>query len=137
MNEGRVLVDGTADDARTSRAVQEIYIGTGTAGLASRARGHDGRDTGPALLTVERVDTYYGKSHILREASLIAHEREIVALLGRNGAGKSTMLKTIIGIARASGGRIALGGADLRDLPAAAVARLGIGYVPQGRCSPE
>jgi ABC-type branched-subunit amino acid transport system ATPase component len=113
--------------------VQEIYIGTGTAMLAASARGRDRADKGPALLTLERVETYYGKSHILREASLVAHEQEIVALLGRNGAGKSTMLKTIIGIARASGGRIALGKEDLHDLPAAAIARLGIGYVPQGR----
>ncbi len=109
MNEGRVLVDGTAEDARGSRAVQEIYIGTGTAALAASARGREAGDTGPALLTVDRVQTYYGKSHILRDASLVAREREIVALLGRNGAGKSTLLKTIIGIARASGGRIALG----------------------------
>jgi ABC-type branched-subunit amino acid transport system ATPase component len=133
MNEGRVLVDGTAEDARSSRAVQDIYIGTGTAKLAARARGRDEQDTGPALLTMDRVQTYYGKSHILREASLVAHEREIVALLGRNGAGKSTLLKTIIGIARASGGRITLGADDLHDLPASGIARLGIGYVPQGR----
>ncbi|MET0681716.1 MAG: branched-chain amino acid ABC transporter ATP-binding protein/permease [Casimicrobiaceae bacterium] len=133
MNEGRVLVDGTAADARGSRAVQEIYIGTGTAVLAASARGRERSDKGPALLTLERVETYYGKSHILREASLVAHEQEIVALLGRNGAVKSTLLKTIIGIARASGGRISLGEEDLHDLPAAAIARLGIGYVPQGR----
>ena len=134
MNEGRVLVDGTAEDARRSRAVQDVYIGTGTAALAASARGHDARSQGAApLLTVERVDTYYGKSHILREASLVAHEREIVALLGRNGAGKSTLLKTIIGIARAGGGRITLGGDELHPLPASAIARLGIGYVPQGR----
>jgi ABC-type branched-subunit amino acid transport system ATPase component/ABC-type branched-subunit amino acid transport system permease subunit len=133
MNEGRVLVDGTADDARGSRAVQDIYIGTGTAVLAATARGHGDRDTGPALLTLDCVDTYYGKSHILREASLVAHEQEIVALLGRNGAGKSTLLRTIIGIARASGGRIELGTEDIRDRPAAEIARLGIGYVPQGR----
>ena len=74
MNEGRVLVDGTADDARSSRAVQEIYIGTGTAVLAATPRGRGGRDKGPALLTLDRVDTYYGKSHILREASLVVHE---------------------------------------------------------------
>ena len=61
------------------------------------------------------------------------HEHEIVALLGRNGAGKSTLLKTIIGIVRAGGGRIPLGGEELAARPAAAIARLGIGYVPQGR----
>ena len=133
MNEGRVLVDGTADDARNSRAVQEIYIGVGTAALAAGAHGHAGRGTGPELLSLDLVDAYYGKSHILQRASLVAHEQEIVALLGRNGAGKSTLLKTIIGIVRAGGGSILLGGEELAGRPAAAIARLGVGYVPQGR----
>ena len=133
MNEGKVLVDGTAEDARQSRAVQEIYIGTGTAVLAATARGHESPDTGTALLTLAGIDTFYGKSHVLRDASLIVREREIVALLGRNGAGKSTLLKSIIGIARAADGRITLGDADVRARPAAEIARLGVGYVPQGR----
>jgi len=133
MNEGRVLFDGTADDARGSRAVQEIYIGTGAAVLTTDRGGRGGRDQGPALLTLDRVDTFYGKSHVLREASLVVHEQEIVALLGRNGAGKSTLLKTVIGIARAAGGRIALGSEEIHDRPAAEIARLGVGYVPQGR----
>jgi len=133
MNEGRVLVDGTADDARTSRAVQEVYIGAGTAALVAAARGHAGRGTGPQLLMLDLVDAYYGKSHIVQRASLVAHEREIVALLGRNGAGKSTLLKTVIGIVRAGGGRIVLGSEELTGRPAAEIARLGIGYVPQGR----
>ena len=123
MNEGRVLVDGTADDARGSRAVQEIYIGTGTAVLAATARGREGRDTGPALLTLDRVDAFYGKSHILREVSLDVHEREIVALLGRNGAGKSTLLKTIIGIVAASEWPHRARRRDLARLPGAARSR--------------
>ncbi|MEO8676806.1 MAG: branched-chain amino acid ABC transporter ATP-binding protein/permease [Casimicrobiaceae bacterium] len=133
MNEGKVLVDGTAEDARQSRAVQEIYIGTGTAVLAATPRGHDSADIGTALLTLAGIDTFYGKSHVLRDASLTVREREIVALLGRNGAGKSTLLKSIIGITRAADGRITLGEADLRELSAAEIARLGVGYVPQGR----
>ena len=132
MNEGKVLVDGTAEDARSSQAVQEIYIGTGSAVLAATPRGGHVR-AGDALLTLDRVDTFYGKSHILREVSLVAHEREVVALLGRNGAGKSTLLKTVIGIVRAGDGRIALGATELRERPAAEIARLGVGYVPQGR----
>ncbi|MEO8740245.1 MAG: branched-chain amino acid ABC transporter ATP-binding protein/permease [Casimicrobiaceae bacterium] len=133
MNEGRVLVDGTADDARNSSAVQEVYIGAGTSALAAGARQHAVQETGRALLAVDSVDAYYGKSHILQRASLVAREREIVALLGRNGAGKSTLLKTIIGIVRAAEGRIALGDQELTRLPAAAIARLGVAYVPQGR----
>jgi len=133
MNNGRVLVDGTADDARRSKAVQEIYIGTGVASLASRPRGHADRASAPELLALRDVDAFYGKSHIVRAASLTVHEHEIVALLGRNGAGKSTLLKTIIGIVPATAGAIALAGDDVAARPAAEIARRGIGYVPQGR----
>ena len=133
MNEGRVLVDGTADDARNSRAVQEVYIGAGTSALAAGAQQHAVPATGRALLVLDSVDAYYGKSHILQHASLVAHEREIVALLGRNGAGKSTLLRTIIGIVTVGDGSIALAGEELRSRPAAEIARLGIAYVPQGR----
>jgi branched-chain amino acid transport system ATP-binding protein/branched-chain amino acid transport system permease protein len=133
MNEGKVLVDGTADVARESQAVREVYIGSGTAALAAKPRGHAERAQAPLLLDLERVDAYYGKSHIVMGASLAVHEREIVALLGRNGAGKSTLLKTIVGIVPARDGRVLLAGDDLARRSAAANARSGIGYVPQGR----
>src|SRR5207253_8198523 len=133
MNEGIVLVDGTADDARRSGAVQEVYIGSGTAALAAKPRGHAERVQGPELLKLTDVNAFYGKSHIVKDASLIVHEREIVALLGRNGAGKSTLLKTVIGIVGARSGHITLGGVELARHPAAEIARRGIGYVPQGR----
>ncbi|HSC97476.1 MAG TPA: branched-chain amino acid ABC transporter ATP-binding protein/permease [Casimicrobiaceae bacterium] len=133
MNNGRVLVDGTAEDARQSKAVQEIYIGTGAAALAARPRGHAEQARAPELLALRGVDAFYGKSHIVRGASLVVHENEIVALLGRNGAGKSTLLKTIIGIVPAAGGSIALAGDDVAKRPPAENARRGIGYVPQGR----
>jgi ABC-type branched-subunit amino acid transport system ATPase component len=133
MNEGKVLVDGTADVARESRAVREVYIGSGTAALAAKPRGHAERADAPLLLEVDRVDAFYGKSHIVMGASLTVHEREIVALLGRNGAGKSTLLKTIVGIVAAREGRILLAGEDLARRSAAANARSGVGYVPQGR----
>jgi len=133
MNEGAVLVDGTTDEARRSSAVREIYIGSGTAALAAKARGHAERARSPELLVLRDVNAFYGKSHIVKDASLAVHEREIVALLGRNGAGKSTLLKTIIGIVAAQGGQIALAGDDRVGRAAAENARAGIGYVPQGR----
>jgi ABC-type branched-subunit amino acid transport system ATPase component/ABC-type branched-subunit amino acid transport system permease subunit len=133
MNEGRVLVDGTAEDARRSNAVQEIYIGSGTAALAAKPRGHAERAQSADLLTLKDVNAFYGKSHIVKDASLSVHEREIVALLGRNGAGKSTLLKTVIGIVSARSGQIVLSGRDLVGQAAAENARAGIGYVPQGR----
>ena len=133
MNEGQVLLDGSAEVVRESAAVREVYIGSGTAALAATARGRPERAEAPLLLDVERVDAFYGKSHIVMAASLDVREREIVALLGRNGAGTSTLLKTIVGIVAAQQGRILLSGEDLARRPAAANARSGIGYVPQGR----
>ena len=131
MNEGRVLLDGTVEQARSSPKVQEVYIGSGATEVAARPRESAARIN--ALLTVTNVDTFYGKSHILHDATLDVREGEIVALLGRNGAGKSTLLKTLIGIAPASTGSIKLADGELVGLSSAQVARLGIGYVPQGR----
>jgi branched-chain amino acid transport system ATP-binding protein len=131
MNEGRVLLDGSVEDARSSPKVQEVYIGSGVSRLAASARETAaGRN---ALLTVSHVDTFYGKSHILNDVNFSLHDNEIVALLGRNGAGKSTLLKTLIGIAPASNGSITLAGHELIGLSSAEHGRRGIGYVPQGR----
>jgi len=131
MNEGRVLLDGTAEDARQSSKLREVYIGSGTAALAAQPRGHRERPVAE-LLQVDRLNTFYGKSHVITDASLSVREGEIVALLGRNGAGKSTFLKSIIGIADARG-ELTLGSEALAGRSAAAIARLGVGYVPQGR----
>jgi branched-chain amino acid transport system ATP-binding protein len=131
MNEGEVLVDGTVADARNSPRVQEVYIGSGTHELASRPRASAAREN--VVLQLDRIDTFYGKSHILRDVSFSVHEHEIVALLGRNGAGKSTLLKSIIGIAPPATGEIALAGEALARRPSAEIARRGVSYVPQGR----
>jgi ABC-type branched-subunit amino acid transport system ATPase component len=85
------------------------------------------------VLRLDRVNTFYGKSHILNDAALEVREGEIVALLGRNGAGKSTLLKTIAGLVPAASGSIEYRGGDIVSLPAPDIARRGIGYVPQGR----
>ena len=85
------------------------------------------------MLRFERVNTFYGKSHILHDATLDVREGEIVALLGRNGAGKSTLLKTLAGLVPLSSGAIEYAGADISRMPAPDIARAGIGYVPQGR----
>ncbi len=86
-----------------------------------------------ALLEVDRLHTFYGDSHILADLSLEVAEGEVVCLLGRNGAGKSTTLKSIIGLAPPRAGRILLRGQDVAGLPPFRVARRGIGYVPEDR----
>ena len=131
MNDGKVLVDGTVEAARSSKEVQEVYIGSGAAHVAAKPR--DTAASTKTLLSLAKINTYYGKSHILHDVSLDVHENEIVALLGRNGAGKSTLLKSMIGIAPPRDGVIKLDGTDIQGLSSARIARLGIGYVPQGR----
>ncbi|MGC2748537.1 MAG: ATP-binding cassette domain-containing protein, partial [Pseudolabrys sp.] len=111
MNDGAVLVDGSVEDARNNEKVREIYIGSGASAVAAKTR--LSAASSQSLLVVDRVDTFYGKSHILNAVSLDVREREIVALLGRNGAGKSTLLKTLMGIAPPAAGAIRLAGNDM------------------------
>jgi ABC-type branched-subunit amino acid transport system ATPase component len=131
MNQGEVLMSGTSDQVRADRRVQEIYTGTGTPPVTGRVEG-DARERAQ-LLRFERVNAFYGKSHILDDASLDVRDGEIVALLGRNGAGKSTLLKSLAGLVPPASGTITLDGREIAGLPAPDIARLGIGYVPQGR----
>ncbi|MFC6738210.1 ATP-binding cassette domain-containing protein [Methylobacterium tardum] len=131
MADGAVLVDGSVADARDDARVQAVYLGSGTAAIAAKPRASAAE--AETLLAMEGVDTFYGKSHILNGVNLAVRRGEVVALLGRNGAGKSTLLKTLIGTAPPAAGRIVLGGTDIAGLSPDRIARLGIGYVPQGR----
>ena len=85
------------------------------------------------LIQVEGIHTFYGKSHILHGVSLEVGAGEVVGLLGRNGVGKSTTLKTIMGLVHPSQGQVRLAGQPVTNLPAHKLARLGIGYVPEDR----
>ena len=85
------------------------------------------------LVTVEGIHTYYGKSHILHGVTLEVGRGEVVGLLGRNGVGKSTTLKSIMGLVSPSEGRIVFDGRDIGRLPPHKLARSGIGYVPEDR----
>ena len=131
MNQGSVLMTGTPDQTRADQRVQEIYTGTGTHPVTRRVVG-DARDR-PQLLRFEAVNAFYGKSHILNDATLEVREGEIVALLGRNGAGKSTLLKVLTGLLKPASGQIEYAGRNIAGLAAPDIARMGIGYVPQGR----
>lgn len=86
-----------------------------------------------ALLKVEDIHTYIGQFHILQGVSLEVPEHSITVVLGRNGAGKSTTMRTIMGLTPARTGRVVLGGEDITRLPAYEVARRGIGFVPEDR----
>src|SRR6202166_2275937 len=85
------------------------------------------------LLQVDGIHRYYAKSHILHGISLEVRRGEVVGLLGRNGVGKSTTLKAIMGLVHPSRGTVLLEGKPIGHLPAHRLARLGIGYVPEDR----
>lgn len=84
-------------------------------------------------IEAENLHTYYGKSHILHGVSLEVREGEIVALLGRNGAGKSTTLRSLMGLTHAREGVVRIFGRATTDWPSYRIAGLGVGFVPEGR----
>ena len=86
-----------------------------------------------SLLEVDRINSYYGDSHILFDVSLDVNKNEVVALLGRNGAGKTTTLNTLIGFVRPRSGRVMLDGTPTHNLRPHAIAQLGLQLVPEGR----
>ncbi|HEV2301889.1 MAG TPA: ABC transporter ATP-binding protein [Stellaceae bacterium] len=88
---------------------------------------------GEPLVEVEGIHSYYGKSHILHGVSLTVGRGEVVGLLGRNGVGKSTTLKAVMGLVPPSAGEVRFDGKSIRGLPAHRLARLGIAYVPEER----
>jgi urea transport system ATP-binding protein len=85
------------------------------------------------MLTLTHVNQFYGGSHILWDLDLTVPKGSCTCLMGRNGMGKTTLLKCIMGLLPVSTGELSFDGHDLRAVPAEARARLGIGYVPQGR----
>ena len=85
------------------------------------------------LVDVEDIHTFYGKSHILHGVSLQVGSGEVVGLLGRNGVGKSTTLKTIMGLVNPSRGSVRFEGSPITSLPAHRLARIGIAFVPEDR----
>ena len=102
---------------------------TTTAPVSQPRLEQDGGDQ----LTLRGLNVYYGESHILRDVDLSVKPAQMVCLIGLNGVGKTTMLKTVIGLLRQRSGSVRLGDQDLSSMPPHQRARAGIGYVPQGR----
>ncbi len=115
MDRGMILAEGTPEAIRADRAVP--------AGLSGER----------LMLEMANIACFYGQAQVLRDFSLTVQAGEVLCLLGRNGAGKTTALKAIMGLVPARAGTITLDGVALHRLPAHDVPRQGVGYVPQGR----
>ncbi len=88
---------------------------------------------GDTLLSISRLNFFYGESHILRDVDLTVPQGKMICLIGRNGVGKTTLIKNIIGLLKPRSGDIRYQDASIMKLPPDQRARRGIGYVPQGR----
>ncbi|MGQ3002355.1 MAG: ABC transporter ATP-binding protein [Hydrogenophaga sp.] len=86
-----------------------------------------------ALIQARGLHTHYGASHILRGVDFTVDKGQTIGLMGRNGMGKTTLLKSIMGIVKPSGGKVHVKGQDMTGAPTFEIARLGIAYVPEGR----
>ena len=85
------------------------------------------------ILKVDRIDTFYGQSHVLQGISFSINEGEVVSLLGRNGVGKTTTLRSIMGLTPPRAGKILLHDVDITGKPPFQIAQMGIGYMPDDR----
>ena len=86
-----------------------------------------------SMLAVKDINQYYGGSHILRGVSFEAKLGEVTVILGRNGVGKTTLLKSLMGVVPVKAGSISLDGQDITHVPSYERVKRGVGYVPQGR----
>ena len=137
LHRGRVIAEGPPAAIQEHAEVREAYLGRLGATRGPRVAGGP-RVTGlgrrrPVLLAVEGIDTFYGDAQILRGLSLEIRAGEAVCLLGRNGRGKTTTIKSILGLVPVRRGRIAFDGQDITRLPTHLVARRGIAWVPDNR----
>ena len=85
------------------------------------------------ILAGQALNTYYGQSHILRDVSIAIRAGETIGLMGRNGMGKTTLIRTLMGLVRARSGAVQIDGKDVTRASAHIIARRGIAYVPEGR----
>ncbi len=132
---GRLIAQGQEDQIRQHPDVRKVYFGSGKTftGAEDAAVQVDAVPQQPALLTAQGLDAWYGAAHILRDVGLQVRRGEVVALLGRNGAGKSTTLKAVMGLVERRAVALDFMGHALAQRQPFEIARLGLGYVPEDR----
>src|SRR4029077_1638906 len=130
LHQGKVIADGAPQEIRENGRVREIYLGD--AAVAPLPPGAE--SDGAPLLEVEHLDAGYGLAHVLHDVSFTVRRGEIVALLGRNGMGKTTTLRSVAGLNTPwRGSAVALAHKPIAGAPPERIAALGVSYVPDDR----
>lgn len=118
LNYGKIIAKGTPDEIKSNPLVIEAYLG----------RGKEAK-----MLKVDNINVYYGAIHAIKNVSFQVNEGEIVTLIGANGAGKSTILKTISGLLHTKTGSVSFQDHNLKSAPPHKIVEMGIAHVPEGR----
>jgi branched-chain amino acid transport system ATP-binding protein len=130
---GKVVAEGTPAQIAADPVVQEVYLGTRAERQEAARPARAPREAAPPLLRLQGVSASYGAATVLRDVDVEIGPGEIVAVLGANGAGKTTMARTISGLSRARTGTVTLDGEDVTRLQAHERARRGIAHCQEGR----